>query len=268
MQNSEHINEIIVLTLNGSIVRNNGNYAKSSEFESLFCLNVLRTRVDYFVKLKTWFPCTGYFNETLLSRKKKKKTKEISSAHGNITHERARSKWVTSRQFFFFFWWRHWKLFENQRRFIKMYSIDGYRTYTDQLVPAMFERWPDPDTNFTVNESSFYRNEMERNNCKINENIYKSNDFNEKKTKQPQQKQQQQQQQQKKQKPQPQHIGYNLPTMSSYVFIPYFGSLQQNPASASSIFWHQHAELAAHRTYLSSDAMPFIPAKSGACKSI
>lgn len=127
-----------------------------------------------------------------------------------------------------------------------MYSIDGYRTYTDQLVPGMFERWHDPDTTFTVNESSIYRNEMERN-CTINENIYKSNDI---KTKQ-------------------HNIGYHLPTMGSYFFIPYFGPTNPPNLSAAPMIWHQPSTTKSNQligSYLSSDAIPFIPTKSGSRK--
>lgn len=139
---------------------------------------------------------------------------------------------------------RHWN-YDGTNKFIKMYPIEGYR-YADQLVPAMLDRWPDPDTGFTVNESSFYRNEMERNNCKINETIYKTNDFNETKAKHNN------------------NIAYNLSTMSNYVFIPYFGGLQSNSTTTSSIVWHHMSDANHHiGSYLSSDATPFIPAKSG-----
>lgn len=169
---------------------------------------------------------------------------EISSVHGNITHEgqfcvshsrHSRIVRVTSLEVI----WKN----RDEDDDNEMYSMDGYRAYTDQLVLAIFERWPDPDTNFTVNDSSFYPNEIERNNCNNNENIYKLNDSNEKKTKHLKQQQQ--------------HIGYGIPTM----FIPYFGALQQSPTSP--ITWHQHQGSPTHRTYLSTDAMPFIPTKCG-----
>lgn len=157
-----------------------------------------------------------------------------------------------------------------------MYSIGGLCTYTDQWVSQQYEHWSDPDTNFTSNETTFYQNEMD-NNFNINEIIYESNDFNEYETdfneyeteqaneeeQQFQQEQQEQEEQEQYQQHQlhQQHFGYNL---SSYVFVPYYGALQQNPVTSPSFPWHQ--QLVAPRTYLSGDAMPFIPAKSGTRK--
>lgn len=61
MQITGYINELSVLSLqhriylNEFIVKNNGKSIESSASESLYCSAPLRTRVAYFVKLKTWF---------------------------------------------------------------------------------------------------------------------------------------------------------------------------------------------------------------------
>lgn len=243
MQNTDFINGLPVLSvpvqfqLNEFIVKNNGNCIESSAPESLYCSAVLRTRVDYFVKLKTWFDWIVLFVSDILDGVFHQRTELLHKKGPSIQVSHTVSEEG----------WRHWKRQNETKRFIMMYPIDGYR-YADQLVPAMFERWPDPDTNFTPNESSFYRNELERNNCKISENIYKTNEFNETKTKH-------------------NNIGYNLRPMSSYLFIPYFGGLQPNAAPPSPIVWHRTTDPNHHiGSYLSSDAIPFIPAKSGSRK--
>lgn len=65
------INELSVLSLqrqyqlNEFVVKNNGKIIESSSPESLHCSSVLRTHVDYFVKLKTWFDWIYRCNRTL-----------------------------------------------------------------------------------------------------------------------------------------------------------------------------------------------------------
>lgn len=117
-----------------------------------------------------------------------------------------------------------------------MFPIDGYRAYT----PV---QWSDPDANFGPNDS-FYTNDIERSDYLTEENIYKSNEFNEIKT---------------------DIAAYNMAAVSSYLFVPLYGAMQQNPAT-SSLIWQQQQEQAKPKRQvgrcLSSDATPFIPSKS------
>lgn len=116
--------------------------------------------------------------------------------------------------------------------------MDGYRAYGDHLVPAMFERWSDPEIHFRPNDS-FYRNDLEqRIDYNIHENICKSNET----------------------KTNKKNIAYNLTTTSNYMFIPYFGAMQRNTVASSSIIWHHPSDLKHPMgRYLSTDATPFIP---------
>lgn len=131
-----------------------------------------------------------------------------------------------------------------------MYSIDGYTAYADHLVPV--RRWPDPNVTFATNES-FYDLERSDNNIVTNDNIYKSNEFNESTSTSA-------------------TNAYSNRTSaapahaSSYLFIPFYGALQQNPATAS-LIWQQNSE--GKRSiggFLSTDAIPFIPSKSETSK--
>lgn len=136
-----------------------------------------------------------------------------------------------------------------------MYTMDRYKAYNDHLVPAIFERWTDPEMHFRGNDS-LYRNESkQRNDYTINDNIYKSNETTTNNTK----------------------IVYNLSTATTatasanYMFIPYFGAMEPNaavPSPPPPMIWHQPIDLK-HPigSYLSSDATPFIPTtKPKACK--
>lgn len=173
----------------------------------------------------------------------------------------------------------------------------------DQLIPAMYDRWSDPEINFDdiVNES-FYRSSVNNNDddnendneggsndhfngteqsndfntCSIttkNEFIYNANDDNE-------------DDDEKTITAENTSFGYNnLSASASYGFIPYFDAMQQNAmvtSFTSSMVWHSKgADSKIYRSkdgissssnntssHLSGDAIPFVPiAQSKASKS-
>lgn len=122
--------------------------------------------------------------------------------------------------------------------------MDGYRAYTPNM-PAHGVAWADPDVNFiSVNESFNHRNDIKRSDYMTNDNIYKTNEFNETNAKN--------------------RIAYSMTTVSSYMYLPFYGTMQQSPAT-SSVIWQQSAK---QKRFLSSDATPFIPAKSDPSKRV
>lgn len=110
-----------------------------------------------------------------------------------------------------------------------MYSIGEYTNLPDQ--------WADPDANFGTANDSLHRNNIRQTDYVTNDNVYKSNET---KT----------------------NIG--VYSMASYMLIPLYGAMQQNPATSPPRNWQQKQQRQQpkqNRPFLSSDAMPFIPTK-------
>lgn len=106
--------------------------------------------------------------------------------------------------------------------------MDGYRAYTN--FPA---RWADPDANFGPND-------IERSDYATNDETDEFNKTNEKNN----------------------IAAYNMASVSSYLFVPFYGGMQPNAATSSRLIWHQQTKRNCQiRGFLSSDATPFIPAK-------
>lgn len=121
--------------------------------------------------------------------------------------------------------------------------MDGYRAYTN--FPA---RWADPDANFGPNES-FYQNDIERSDYVTNDDIHKTDEFNGTNEKN-------------------NIAAYNMASVSSYLFVPFYGTMQPNAATSSRIIWHQQTKRDCQiRGFLSSDATPFIPSKPETSKN-
>lgn len=116
--------------------------------------------------------------------------------------------------------------------FITMYSIDEYTNLPGQ--------WSDPDANFGTVNDSFLRNNIRQTDYVTNDNVYKSNETKN-------------------------NIG--VYSMASYMLIPLYGTMQQNPATSPPRNWQQkqqHQQPKQNRPnsgFLSSDAIPFIPTK-------
>lgn len=167
MQNTGHINEFSVLSLyfvqyqlNGPIVKNNGNRAKSFASESLYCSTVLRTRVDYFVKLKTWLRWylwlerfstsenISFFFWYSLSRVQDVKFRHVTVIlhtlkHGHTRRARQRVCFKCESQRTVAQWrqrWRHWNYWKQQLRSLSSFiSRCTQSTGTDHIPINWFQ---------------------------------------------------------------------------------------------------------------------------------